>query len=82
MYCSKYRGVKPVRCCLTLGKPDAIHMPHACKKCIDEKMAVLKPGELTIMWEKCRRLWKHELEEMKKQEEEEKRQRELYANGA
>ncbi len=57
-------------------------MPHACKKCIDEKMATLKPGEMTIMWEKCRRLWKHELEEVKRQEEEEKKQREFYANGA
>jgi hypothetical protein len=68
MYCKKYAHFERPRCCLTLGRPDADIMPHACKKCIDKAMNSLRPFEKTIMWDKCRRLWKKELEEFDRKE--------------
>ncbi|KAM6496323.1 hypothetical protein JOM56_009029 [Amanita muscaria] len=76
MYCTKYESYEKPRCCLTLGKPDADIMPHACKKCIDKKMNDMKPFEKVIMWDKCRRLWKKELEEFDRKEAEQKAARE------
>ncbi|KAF8626724.1 hypothetical protein AX17_006490 [Amanita inopinata Kibby_2008] len=70
MYCTKYRGMTPPRCCLGVGKPPADAMPQACKKCIEENMAKLKFGELTIMWDRCRRLRQIELEELEREEAE------------